>query len=109
MTIKDGNDYRMKGKLYWWKTDWKRKGTGKLKPKLTQERKKRTFTGYYWRQRKCGVQDFLKNLYRLGGQKGFMRSLLAQALGPVGTSQILPLLPNTCASAEQYLHVPRTQ
>lgn len=39
MTIKDGNDYRMKGKLYWWKTDWKRKGTGKLKPKLTQERK----------------------------------------------------------------------
>ena len=34
----DGNDYGIKGKLHWWKTDWKRKVTGNVKPKITHKK-----------------------------------------------------------------------
>lgn len=85
LTIMDGNDYGIKGNFYWWKIDLKRKVTGNLKHSGAIVGDKES----------VGFRPSLRICFSQGVRGSSTGSLLAWALGPARTSEILPLSPGS--------------
>lgn len=65
MWIMDSKDYGIKGKLYGWKTDWKREGTDNLELRWTH---KKSIQGLLLETKRMWDHAFLKNLSFRGSE-----------------------------------------